>query len=354
MKIINQTFPEFSNAVRQNNCQILCYGAGLVAQSIEDIFQKAGLDKNVHCFIDGNQKKWGTSMNLFGRELEIKSVDDLRSMDLQNKILLLTLEAFEAVIENLNKFKEFENLPCYIFTELNRSYAKDAISKDNFCKTIPKVIHYCWFGSDKMPQAMEAYIASWKRHNPDYQIMRWNESNYDVYKNNYTKQAYEAKKYAFVSDFARMDILYEHGGIYLDTDVEVLKSLDALLYNTAFIAYNEWPMPNSAIIGSIAGLDIIRRMRDTRSEVNFKNPDGTYNLTINSVYETAVLVQKGFKKDFTHQVIDGLAIYPPCFFPQEGRLGLNADIDERTFAVHYALGSWKDNLRKIPQFSTLS
>ena len=321
---------------------------------MEYIFQKAGLDKNVHCFIDGNPKKHGTSINLFGRELEIKSVDDLRSMDLQNKVLLLTLEAFEAVIENLNKFKELENLPCYIFTELNRSYAKEAISKDNFCKTIPKVIHYCWFGSDEMPQAMETYIGSWKKHNPDYQIKRWNESNYDVYKNNYTKQAYEAKKYAFVSDFARMDILYEHGGIYLDTDVEVLKSLDALLYNTAFIAYNEWPMPNSAIIGSIAGLDIIHRMRDTRSEVNFKNPDGTYNLTINSSYEAGVLVQKGFKKDFTHQVIDGLAVYPPCFFPQEGRLGLNADIDERTFAVHYALGSWKDNLRKIPQFSTLS
>jgi len=337
----NSILPEFSNTVLQSNSQVLCYGAGLVGQSIEDIFQKAGLDKNIQCFIDGNPKKRGTFVKLFGRNLQIKSIDDLRSMDLQNKILLLTLESFDAVIENLNKFKELENLPCYIFPELNRYCAKEAISKDNFCKTIPKVIHYCWFGKGEMPQVMKAYIEGWKRHNPDYKIIRWDENNYDIHKNNYLKQAYEAKKYAFVSDFARMDILYEHGGIYFDTDVEVLKSLDALLYNAAFIAYNEWPVPNSAIIGSIAGLDIIRRIRDTRSEVNFLNPDGAYNLTINSAYEMSVLAQKGFKKDFTYQVIDGLAVYPPCFFPQEGRLGLNVNIDERTFAVHYAVGSWK-------------
>jgi hypothetical protein len=341
----DSTFSEFSNAVQQNNCPILCYGTGLVAQSIEDIFQKARLDKNIYCFIDGNPEKYGTCVKLFGRELDIKSICDLRSMDLRNKVLLLTLEAFSEVIENLGKFKELENLPCYIFTELNRSCAKEAISKDNFCKTIPKIIHYCWFGNDEIPPEMEEFICSWSKHNSGYQIIRWDESNYDVCKNNYARQAYEAKKYAFASDFARMDILYEHGGIYLDTDVEVLKNFDCLLHNTAFIAYNEWPMPNSAIIGSIAGLDIIRRMRDTRSEMNFLNPNGTCNLTINSVYEADVLTQKGFKKDFTHQVIDGLAVYPPCFFPQEGRLGLNADIDERTFAVHYALGSWKNKLR---------
>ena len=97
---------------------------------------------------------------------------------------------------------------------------------------IPKKIHYCWFGGNPLPEMALKCIESWKTFLPDYEIIEWNESNYDVYKNSYIREAYENKKYAFVSDFARFDILYEHGGVYFDTDVEVINSIEDIRNRT--------------------------------------------------------------------------------------------------------------------------
>ena len=99
---------------------------------------------------------------------------------------------------------------------------------------IPKKIHYCWVGGNSKPPLVKKCIQSWKKYCPDYEIIEWNESNYDISKNIYMKQAYEAKKWAFVTDYMRLDIIYEHGGIYLDTDVELIKNIDDLLSNEAF------------------------------------------------------------------------------------------------------------------------
>lgn len=98
---------------------------------------------------------------------------------------------------------------------------------------IPKIIHYCWFGGNPLPELAQKCIASWKKFLPDYEIKEWNESNYDVRKIPYIEQAYNAKKYAFVSDYARFDILYQYGGIYFDTDVEVIKPFDEILKRRA-------------------------------------------------------------------------------------------------------------------------
>lgn len=333
--------------------RIICYGAGCVGASAEDVLEKWGLGKNVCCFIDRNEGLNGTFVSLYGKSVPIFGVNELCLMNLTNKVMLLTLEDFEAVISALNEYKELDGLECFIYPVLNRSYAESVISTDEFCinghknlsdiSRIPKVMHYCWFGGGEMPEFMQRCVESWKATNPDYEIVRWDEGNFDVYQNNYVKQAYKAGKYAFVSDFARLDALYRQGGIYLDTDVMVLKSFDSLLYNEAFISYNEWPILNSAVSGSVCGNDIIRSMRDVpRSTIDFINNDGSYNKTINSVYETNILSRLGFCKDFTYQLVSGVAVYPPCFFPQKGRLGLNAKVDERTYAVHYATGTWMD------------
>lgn len=186
-------------------------------------------------------------------------------------------------------------------------------------------------------------LLSWRQHNPDYRIVLWNEGNYDVYKNSYVRQAHKSGKFAFVSDYARLDILYRHGGIYLDVDVEALKKFDDLLTNRAFLSYDQWPMPNSAIMGCVPGLEIVREMRDEpRGGMNFMNADGAPDLTTNSVYESAVLEKRGFRKDFSYQTIGDVAVYPPCFFASEGRSGMNMNPDERTYAVHHCLESWRD------------
>ena len=104
---------------------------------------------------------------------------------------------------------------------------------------IPKKIHYCWFGGNPLPPLAEKCIASWKKYCPDYEVIRWDESNYDCNKHPYMREAYNKKKFAFVADYARMDIIYNHGGIYLDTDVELLKNLDFLLANSFYIGFDD-------------------------------------------------------------------------------------------------------------------
>lgn len=104
---------------------------------------------------------------------------------------------------------------------------------------IPKIIHYCWFGRGKYPAIVQKCLKSWQTHCPDYEIKLWNEDNYDIFKATYMAEAYQAKKWAFVSDFARLDIIYHNGGIYLDTDVELIKSLDSLLTLGCFVAADE-------------------------------------------------------------------------------------------------------------------
>lgn len=353
MEILRNTeYLDFIADVKNNERKIVCYGTGLVLFSAEDMFSESGIDRNISLFIDGNQKKHEMRMLFSGRTIIIKGVDTLLTMDLSNTLLILTLETYEEVIDDLNQFRELDEFRCYIFSTINRSYIKYIAKNDFFCvhgykercgsERIPKVLHYCWFGDANPSDFMRKCIASWRDKCPDFEIILWNEDNFDVKCNNYVWQAYQSCKYAFVSDFARLDILYKHGGIYLDTDVKMLKSVETLLYHDAFISYNEWAVPNSAIIGSVPGNWLIKEMRDSRSEVCFINNDGSYNLIINSFYESAALSKYGFRKNFTYQIIEGMAIYPPCFFVQIGKYGIpNAEIDERTFAVHYAGGSWK-------------
>ena len=145
---------------------------------------------------------------------------------------------------------------------------------------IPKIIHYCWFGGNPLPPSAEKCIESWKKFCPDYEIRRWDESNYDITKNQYMQEAYQCKKWGFVPDYARLDIIYDHGGIYLDTDVEIIKTFDELLDCVAFGGV-EQESPYVALglgFGAEKGNDIIRQLRDKYDELHFME-DGQMNLT---------------------------------------------------------------------------
>lgn len=128
---------------------------------------------------------------------------------------------------------------------------------------IPKIIHYCWFGRNPKPEIIEKCIASWKKYCPDWEIREWNEDNFDVASVTYMKEAYEAKKWAFVSDVARLLIIYQSGGVYLDTDVELLKPIDELIYNEAFFSFETSRNINSGLgFGAIKGHKLIAAMVD--------------------------------------------------------------------------------------------
>ena len=161
---------------------------------------------------------------------------------------------------------------------------------------IPKIIHYFWIGGNPKPKSVLRCIKSWKKYCPDYKIMEWNESNYDFNKNAYMKQAFENKRWGFVTDCARFDVIYEYGGIYLDTDVELIKNLDSLLTHNSFFGYEEaydYYIACGLGFGSCARNPIIKDLRDYYDNVYFVNDDATLNLIPSPIHNMYIFKKIG-------------------------------------------------------------
>jgi len=207
---------------------------------------------------------------------------------------------------------------------------------------IPKVIHYCWFGGNPIPDNYKKYMESWKEFCPDYEIIEWNESNYDVTKNKYMYEAYKAKKWAFVSDYARLDIVYNQGGIYLDTDVELIRCLDDLLTNEAFMGFDvSFNLVGTGLcFGSVKGNKIIKMLRDDYDKLHFINADGSLNTTVNGVIQTDSLVSIGLKRNNKKmQKISGMTVYPVDYFAPKSNIS-KLKITSNTYSIHHAGVSW--------------
>lgn len=151
---------------------------------------------------------------------------------------------------------------------------------------IPKIIHYCWFGKNPYPEEFKTYLNEWKTICDDYQIIEWNESNFDVSCNSYVEEAYRSKKWAFVTDYVRLWAMYTYGGIYMDTDVQVLKSLDKFLINEAFSGFESSVYVPTGIMGAEKGNPIVKALLDEYDNRHFLLENGKMNLHTNVEYIT--------------------------------------------------------------------
>lgn len=213
---------------------------------------------------------------------------------------------------------------------------------------IPKKIHYCWFGTGEIPEKDKRCIESWKKYCPDYEIIRWDEGNYDIEKNDYMKNAYASKKWGFVPDYARFDIIYNEGGFYLDTDVELVKSLDELRYNQAYMGFEGGIWINGGIgFGAEAGNKVIKGLRDMYESICFINDNGELNLTPSPYYITEYLVKKGLKRNNQEQDLDGIHIYPTEYFAAKDYDTGKISRTENTISIHQYNASWKTPKQKM-------
>lgn len=212
---------------------------------------------------------------------------------------------------------------------------------------IPKKIHYCWFGGKPLPELAIKCIESWRKFLPDYEIIEWNEQNYDVHKIPYISQAYDAKKYAFVSDYARFDILYEYGGIYFDTDVEVIKSMDKIIEQGAFAGV-EFPGKLAAGLGlaSPAASPIYKEILDSYRKSTFVTEDGQNDLTTVVTRVSDIFKKYGFTDENKIQKIADVTIYPVEYFcPKDYETGI-LTITDNTYSIHHYDASWVDDFGK--------
>lgn len=261
----------------------------------------------------------------------------------------------------------------FLCSEQRKMIVKEGNKMIESSNSIPKVIHYCWFGRNPLPPLACKCIESWRKYFPDYEIKEWSEDNYDVKKIPYIEEAYEAQKYAFVSDYARFDILYREGGVYFDTDVEVIRSFQDIIANGAFMGCERdgrdgrkginsdsipitHPENNKLQVNSdfgiavapglgiavVPGNSIYKEILDYYSTLHFKNPDGSNNLTTIVDYTMTILKRHGLQDVKGIQKVAGITIYPKEYFAPKSIDTKELTITKNTCSIHHYDASWAE------------
>lgn len=213
---------------------------------------------------------------------------------------------------------------------------------------IPKKIHYCWFGRSKKPDIALKCIESWKKKLPDYEIKEWNEDNFDLSHFSYTQEAYDARKFAFVTDVVRLYALYTEGGIYMDTDVEVLGSLDKFLNHIAFSGFEDETHVPTGIMASEKGGKWVYDNMNYYLNRHFIKEDGSFDITTNVTIITNYMLEKGLNQNNTFQDFPYLiTLYPKDVFCPKSYINGKIYLTENTVTIHHFAGSWLSPRKKI-------
>ena len=213
---------------------------------------------------------------------------------------------------------------------------------------IPRIIHYCWFGGKEKPEIVKRCIKSWKDILVDYEIKEWNESNFDINSNLFVKQAYEAGKFAFVSDFVRVNALYNYGGIYLDTDVEVYKPLDKFLVKESFWGFEEKNYIATSTIGARSGNKLIKQFLNFYEGKSYTEMAKDVETSTNVQIVTRIFKEIGFKMNGERQSIDNIGtIYPQEYFSPYDYINYYDKKTDKTYTMHLFYKSWVSPKDKI-------
>lgn len=345
MRLKKGNFSDFARRAQESGKPIAVYGAGVIGQVIAPYWLgEYRLTGQVCCYIDADPHKQGSTVEMGGREVPVMPLSRLEEMG-SACLLLVTVSAFDAVVGSLEPLPALKDTEAYflpvMLIERAHSLKSSGVVRTSETPLIPKKIHYCWFSGNPIPDSLKRCIETWERFCPDYEIVRWDESNYDISWSPYMVQAYERKMWGFVPDVARLDILYRYGGIYLDTDVELVRSLDELLYQPAFCGAEKWGQINfGGLSGAEPGAPAVGAVLDCRKTVPFVREDGTLNLTTCGKYETQPLEKLGFHPSNTTQILQGMTVYSSEFFHPFDYASGETAITENTFSIHHFSGTW--------------
>ena len=339
VNIINCSMKEFMQ--RTTGQELIAFGAGRL---LESLCEWDGI-KQIKYVIDSDEKKSGTYFNIAGKKIMILGKGKLRELKRNKDAVIITATlAAASILKVLDACEYIDGIDCYILPLMIDKDEAQQVFYPKREQKIPKIIHYCWFGKTEMPSRLKKYMESWKKFCPDYEIIRWDESNYDVSKNQYMEDAYKSRKWGFVPDYARIDIVYQYGGIYLDTDVEIVKSFDDLLCSASFMGYTDkHDVALGLGFGAEKGNLLLLDMREYYEGKRFIKPDGGLDLRMCLEYQYPVLEKWGFNLNGIQEQIGENVIYPREVFNPLGRLGVNTLFTENTHSIHHAEISWESD-----------
>lgn len=348
------TINEFMERVEKSR-GLVCYGIGKRFRLFKKCYEGTIILDKVKFCIDQNKQLQGTKITFGNQEMGVFSSEKLSELKSRGLILLVTNLRYEEITPELEKLDLVHGIDYFCFTHLYGMILEDKAMRKTIpddCHitkeaVIPKVIHYCWFGHNPLPDKYKRWMESWYQYCPDYEIREWNENNYDITKNSYMYEAYQSKKWGFVPDYARLDIIYEHGGIYLDTDVELVQNMDDMLYQKGFAGFErEYYVALGLGFGAVKGLPIIKNMRDAYNDLHFINKDGSLNLVASPEYQTRLLLERGLQPNGEYQIVDDLVIYPEKMFSGKCPYTRRVKLTAYTKAIHHYDASWTDNVWK--------
>lgn len=212
---------------------------------------------------------------------------------------------------------------------------------------IPKVIHYCWFGRGPKPDLAVKCIESWKKYLPEYEIKEWNEDNFDLNMYPYTREAYDNRKFAFVTDVVRLYALYNEGGVYMDTDVEVLKPLDSILGYNAVSGFESSSEIPTGLMASCSKHSLVKELLDEYIHLHFVKANGSFDTTTNVERITKTCTKYGFIPNGRLQTVREFTFLPSDYLcPKDYKTG-KIFITDNTLCIHHFAGSWQPGWKKL-------
>ena len=334
------------------NKKLVCFGMGKVLHDFVQDFLCMEFEKDIFAIADNKVEK--ETYILFNK-IFIKVINPKQLIEIEDIVILISCADVAEILEQLNSYGLADTIDCYVVyfirsltnckEEKDRKYP--ITFKISEQQKIPKRIHYCWFGNKPLPEKNRGWMESWKKYCPDYEIVRWDENNYDFAKNRYMHEAFKEKKWAFVSDYARLDIVFNYGGIYLDTDVELVKSFDELLYQDAFCGIEASKKINLGLgFGAKEGHPLFQEILNLYNNIHFVDKEGKQNLTTCVQIQDAFYKKKGFLNNGNFQIIQDMSVYPELVFSPKDLYTGELNITEYTFSIHHYDASWTDKKTK--------
>lgn len=345
------TFEDLANEVRGQHKKIVLFGTGVIGSTVVPyLIEKYALQEFVIYCIDNDKTRWGECASISTRQIPIVSPCVLDELD-SNVVILINISRYAEVITQLDGMESCKNkvgyiIPMMCIENFKKNNSGGAVS-NSYEKLIPKKIHYIWFGNNPLPKQLEKCITSWKKFCPDYEIIRWDENNYDIKKCRYMEDAYNNKKYSFASDYAKLDILYNNGGIYFDTDVEIIRSIDDLLYQEAFCSVEKWQVINfGGCSGAVKGHPAVKKFIEAWENRSYFRADGSPDFVSSGIIDTKVAIDNGYIINGENQNIMGMNVYTYDYFHPYDYMSGKLNLTENTYSIHHFNGGWLDEKAK--------